>query len=350
MEELTVAMIGTGDPSDPGPDGYGMAYAHGRGYQRVEGCELVACADLVEPNAAAFAREFDVPADHVFTDASRMVEVIDPDIVSVCTPVPTHEPLVVETAHTGESVRAIHCEKPMADTWGGARRMAAVTEEEGVQLTFNHQRRFGRPFRLARKLVDEGEIGELQRIEFGGPNIFDYGTHSVDLANYLVGEIDPRWVLANVDTRDTELWFDAPNENQAVVLWEYEDGVFGLASTGDGTDVVPCHHRLLGTDGQIEIGAPGAVLRLRGREDADWRTIDTDGEDLHEPEYIDRAIAEVIDSVRNGEPSELGAENALRATKIIFGGFESARRTARVEFPLEIADNPLRSLLDGEAA
>ena len=43
--------------------------------------------------------------------------------------------------------------------------MVAVCEERGVQLTFNHQRRFGRPFNRAKELLDSGVIGELTRVE-----------------------------------------------------------------------------------------------------------------------------------------------------------------------------------------
>jgi 3-hydroxybutyrate dehydrogenase len=50
-------------------------------------------------------------------------------------------------------VRAIHCEKPMAPTWGEAKAMHRAAAQKGVQLTFNHQRRFLEPFRLARRLL-----------------------------------------------------------------------------------------------------------------------------------------------------------------------------------------------------
>ena len=43
------------------------------------------------------------------------------DIVSICTWPHLHAPMVIAAAEAG--VRAIHCEKPMAPTWGEARRM-----------------------------------------------------------------------------------------------------------------------------------------------------------------------------------------------------------------------------------
>jgi predicted dehydrogenase len=52
------------------------------------------------------------------------------------------------TAAAQAGVKAIHCEKPMAPTWGECKKMVAVCNERHVQLTFNHQRRFGKPFRI----------------------------------------------------------------------------------------------------------------------------------------------------------------------------------------------------------
>ena len=69
-----------------------------------------------------------------------MLEAENLDMVSVCVWPGLHAPMVVDAAKTG--LNAIHCEKPMATTWGDARRMAAACDDSGVQLTLNHQRRF----------------------------------------------------------------------------------------------------------------------------------------------------------------------------------------------------------------
>src|SRR5699024_3460897 len=114
-----------------------MAYRHAEAYQRNESCTLVACADLIRDHGEAFAEWFDIPDDHVFEEYTEMLDAVNPDIVSVCTPVPTHADIVVDVAEHG-AVSAIHCEKPMADTWGDSQRMADVADRAGVQLTFNH--------------------------------------------------------------------------------------------------------------------------------------------------------------------------------------------------------------------
>ena len=365
------AVIGTGsNPDEPGREGYGMGYRHASGYERLEECELVACADIVYENAERFAREFGV--EGVYEDYQRMLSEAAPDIVSVCVPPSIHAEIVVDCAESGV-VDAIHCEKPMAETWGDCRKMVAVCEERGVQLTINHQRRFGKPFRKAKALLDEGAIGDLQRLEFTAENLYDTGTHMFDLCNYYADQSSVEWVLAGIDYREENLWFGTHNENQALSQWKYENGVFGLASTGHGADFMDRQIRLIGSDGTMTIDADGdSPLRIR-RASSGWETIDTDGETFHGPTlgplkaglrkvagrvserletaltpstYIERGIQDLVESLDSGRESELSAEKALQADELIFASWESVRQRARVEPPLTIDDNPLASMVE----
>jgi len=72
---------------------------------------------------------------------------------------------------------------------------------------------------------------------------------------------------------------------------------------------------------------------------------DTNGESIHGPGFIDRAIADVVACLEEGRKCQLDASNALIATEIIFGAYESSRRRGRVDFPLETEDNPLAAMV-----
>lgn len=368
----TIAFIGTGaNPDTPGREGYAMAYRHASGYQRLNDCELVACADIVRENAERFAAEFDIGM--VYEDYEQMLQEVRPDIVSVCVPPSVHAEIVIGCAESGV-VEAIHCEKPMAETWADCREMVTVCDDRGVRLTINHQRRFGVPFRKAKALLEKGTIGDLQRIEFAAENLYDGGSHLFDLCNYYVDNATAEWVLAGIDYRERNLWFGTHNENQALAQWRYDTGVFGLASTGLGAQFIDCQLRLHGSEGTIEIGVDdGPSLRVRRAKDANWERVDTDGENVHGPSssriragfrrvagrvsdrletalapttYIDRAIEDVVDAVRTNSESELSAANALQANELIFASWESARRRGRVDLPLTIKDNPLASMVE----
>jgi predicted dehydrogenase len=366
-----VAVIGAGNPDQP--DRFAMAYRHAHACGRLAAVELVACADIVPENAVAFARTFGVDDASVYEDHEAMLSAVQPDIVSVCTPPPTHAEIVIDCAKSG--VAAIHCEKPMAGTWQECREMVAACERAGVQLTFNHQRRFAAPYTKAKRLLDDGRIGPLQRIELGGENLYDYGSHLFDMAGYVTDQAPVEWVLGQVDCQETEVLYGLHQEREALAHWRYESGVDGIASTGE-TGVVRCELRLVGEDGVIEVGAAdGPPLRLRGTE-GDWTQVGT-GRDgvwraqphpldrvlsrvpagpdrlFSDPPYVERAISDAVSALREGEPSTLAAENALQTTEIIFAIWESARRGGRVTLPLDIEDNPLEELVeqrDGQSA
>jgi len=368
----TVAVVGTGaNPEEKSREGFSMGYRHANAYRNQSDCELVACADIVRENAERFAEEYDIKSEHVYEDAGRMARSVEPDIVSVAVPPTVHADVVTDLAETG-SVTAVHCEKPMAATWQDCQEMVRTCEEHGVKLTINHQRRFGAPFRKAKGLLDDGKIGPLERVEFGGKNLFDAGTHQFDLCGYYTDQAAPEWVLGGIEYSEENVWFGAHNANQAVVQWQYETGVSGLAVTGDGTGLVGCYLRLVGSDGVIEIGVEdGPTLRYR-RDGAGWESVDTEGESIHGPlpqskpgaalrkvketvpgvetpdrsTHYDRAIADVVRAVRENDKSELATRHALQSTEIIFGAWESVRRRGRVDFPLAIRDNPLESMVE----
>lgn len=346
MSKLRVGTIGTGKRKKQSDRfGFAMAYAHAEGYQKLDSCELVACADIVEDNARAFAEEFEIGEDGVFLDYKKMLAEAELDVVSICTWMHLHEAMVLDAVNAG--VKAIHCEKPMADTWGGSLRMAKAAEQAGVQLTFNHQRRYGEPFTMAKEMLDAGEIGDLVRLECGAGNLYDTGTHFIDMFSFFNGESPAKWVLGQIDYREENFVFGSHNENQQVVLTEYENGVFGLIMTGVDSSPVGCVNRLVGTDGVIEVGvADGAPLRCRLAGERDWTEPDTGGASIHGPGFIDRAVADVVDCFLSGRKCQLDASNALIATEIIFGAYESSRRRGRVDFPLDIEDNPLAAMVE----
>lgn len=365
-----IGFIGTGsNPNDPNREGFAMAYRHAFGYRERDDCRLIACADIVRENAEKFAAVFDI--DAIYEDYERMLTETRPDVVSVCVPPGSHADITIGCAETGIP-SAIHCEKPMATTWEDCRQMVEICESKDIQLSFNHQRRFSGPVRGAKRLLSEDAIGELQRIEFSAQNLYDTGTHLFDICTYLTDGSDVEWVMGQVDYREENVWFGAHNENHGLATWRYADGTHGLAVTGEGEDFVDCYLRLRGSDGCIEIDpSDGPILRVdRG---SGWESVSTDREGLYgvspslteriveyvkdvlpfgsasEPPrdaYTARAINTVIGSLEEGRRCEIDGRTTLKSTELIFASWESARRRARIELPLEIDDNPLEAMVE----
>jgi UDP-N-acetylglucosamine 3-dehydrogenase len=340
-ERYRVAVIGCGKPwKAEGSTGFGMSHAHVHGYLETGVCDLVAVADIVCENAQAFSDQYGGSAK-VHTDYQQMLEDEKPDIVSIATWPHLHAPMVLDCLSA--DVRAVHCEKPMAPTWGEAKGMHRAAEQKGIQLTFNHQRRFLEPFRLARQLLRDGVVGELRRIEGACDNMMDWGTHWLDMFFFYNGENEAAWVLGQIDAREEKRVFGLPHENQAICEFKFKNGVRGVLFTGYDSNI-GCENRLIGEDGVIELHNQQPHVRVRGKGDADWRTYET-AEGLHGNVAIDRAIADLVGCLATGEEPELSSRKAVRSTEVIFATYESSRRRARVDLPLDTDDSAFLTLL-----
>jgi len=339
-EQYRVAVIGAGRPwRTEGSTGFGMSHVHVHGYEKTGKCRLVAVADINRENAEVFASQYGNAAVH--TDYQEMLKQERPDIVSVCTWPALHAPMVIASAEAG--AKAVHCEKPMATTWGEARQMVEACQRAGTQLTFNHQRRFLAPFRVARDLAHDGTIGELRRLEAACGDMYDWGTHWIDMCFFYNQETPATWVLGQIDAREPRTIFGVSLENQGLCEFKFENGVRALIFTGDDHDI-GASNRLIGTEGVIEVHNEAPHVRVRGRGEGQWRTVDTP-EGLHGNQAIDKGIADLIAAMEQGREPELSARKALRATEVIFATYESSRRRGRVDLPLTIDDAPLQAML-----
>jgi UDP-N-acetylglucosamine 3-dehydrogenase len=336
MSTYRVAIIGAGRTKESGKrSGYGTAHNHIAGYIASPDCEVVAVADIVEESATAFAEMYAIP--NTYTDYNEMMRTEKPDIVSICTWTTLHHQMVLDCAKTG--VNAIHCEKPMAPTWGEAKEMVQACEKAGCQLTFNHQNRFDARWNTAKRILDEGVIGELRRIEGHWGNMLDVGTHWLDLFNMYNNETPADWVLAQMHRDGDPDGFGVKVESSALVHVHYTNDVYGFLAMGDG-HTIWAEHRLLGTEGMIEVDWP--EVRVWGKDDSEPRILD--GEASENP--VTDAILDVVEALKTGRESAISAAKAIRATEVIFAGYESSRRRGRVDLPLDVDDNALVSMIE----
>ena len=342
MAVYRVGIIGCGRPwKSAGATGFGMSHLHARGYAACPDTQIVALADINLDNARAFQAEHG--GDRIYADYRAMLEREHLDIVSISTWPHLHAEMVIAAAEAG--VKAIHCEKPMAPTWGEARRMVDVCAARGVQLTFNHQRRFGEPFRKAKGLLKAGAIGRLLRLEASCDNLYDWGTHWFDMLFFYNDETPAEWVIGQIDARGTKPVFGVPVEGQGISHFKFRNGVHGLLVTGYDAGWEAAN-RLVGTDGVIEVGHDEQTpLRVWGHGQDGWQAIPT-SEGLHGDECHVRAIRDLVDALKTGREPELSARRALQATELIFATYESSRRRGRVDLPLTIDDSPFLSMLE----
>lgn len=342
MSNFRVGLIGCGRPwKTPGATGFGMNSVHLLGY-KASGCsDVVALCDIDAESAKLFQTKHGTSAK-IYTDYKEMLATEKPDVVSISTWPALHCEMVLASADAG--VKAIHCEKPIAVTWGDAKKMVAHCRERGVQLTFNHQRRFLEPFRKAKQLITSGAIGKLERLESKCHNLYDWGTHWLDMMFYLNDETPAEWVIGQIDIRGNRLLFGAPLEGQGMSHFKFRNGVRGFMVTGHEADF-GCEIRAIGTEGQLELrDISQEWLRVWRKGQPFWETIPC-SEGLHGDQAVERAIIDALNSLKTGREPELAARKALQSTELIFATWESSRRRGRVDLPLTVDDSALVDLI-----
>ncbi len=193
---LKVGIIGNG----------GISRCHAKGYKALgDRVEIVACCDIVEEKAKAFAEEFDVK--NYYTDCRTMLEENELDLVSVCTWNSAHAECTIAALNAGCNVI---CEKPMAMNAQQAVEMKDAAEKNGKLLMVGFVRRQGNDAAAAIDFIEKGYLGDvyfakatyLRRCGFpggwfgnkslsGGGPLIDLGVHVIDLTRYIMGNPKP---------------------------------------------------------------------------------------------------------------------------------------------------------------
>lgn len=142
------------------------------------------------------------------TSWRRLIARPDVDLVDVCTPGSSHAEISIAALRAGKHVL---CEKPLANSVGEAREMAAAAGEasgRGVRSMVGFNYRRVPAVALARRLVEGGRLGQLRHVRVaylqdwladpgapltwrlrretaGSGAVGDLGAHAVDLAEFV---------------------------------------------------------------------------------------------------------------------------------------------------------------------
>ena len=182
------------------------------------------------------------------TSWERLVSRDDIDLIDICTANDLHMPIAVAAAKAG---RHVLCEKPIARNADEARRMLEVAQEAGVchMVAFNYRR--APAVALAKQLITQGKIGRVfhfnavyyqdwlvdpdfpfvwrhdARVAGSGAH-GDMNAHLVDLARFLLGEVEAVCGAQEVFTKERMRSDGALSEVTA------DDATFALARFREG--------------------------------------------------------------------------------------------------------------------
>jgi predicted dehydrogenase len=137
-----------------------MAHNHMRGYQGIDGLEVVGAVDTSPDGLAAFADEWGIGQRFGTLDAALAWGQFD--AVDNITPDAIHHPTTMAVLAAGKHV---FCEKPLATNYALAKEMVDAAEAAGVVNMVNLTYRNVAELHKAREIIASGAIGTVKHIE-----------------------------------------------------------------------------------------------------------------------------------------------------------------------------------------
>ena len=312
----------------------------------------------------------------------------DIDVVDVSVPTDLHAEIAIAAAEAGKHV---FCEKPIALDSDQARRMLEAAQRTGVVHYLNHNYRRTPAVMLAKQLIDEGFVGRifhwrgaylqdwivdpsfpltwhLQREHAGAGPHFDLGSHNVDLARFLVGEITSVSAMTASFVRERPLpgvgaaTFSAGSggggetgsvtvEDAAFLTVAFENGALGSIDTSRFASGRKNHHafEIYGSEGRIVFDLERMnELQVFSRNDPEhvqgFRTVLTTegahpyvsawwppGHVLGYEHAFHHAVVDFVRAVADGSEVRPNFEDGLRATLVLEAALTAAASGERVD-------------------
>ena len=122
--------------------------------------KIVAVCEPVPAALESAGEQAGVAPDARYLNWQDVIARDDIDVVTIATPNSLHEPIAIAALASGKHV---FCEKPLALSLDGAKRMAAAAHESGRQTGVNHRYRWVPSARYLKELIETGELGEIRQ-------------------------------------------------------------------------------------------------------------------------------------------------------------------------------------------
>ncbi len=130
-------------------------------------CEIVGICDSHPERMQDVIAAHGLPADQVFTDWQACIERSRPDFIVLCPATGDHALWVQRLAPLG---LPLLLEKPMAASLAEADAMIAACRQHDVRWAINWPLVWVPTHRTAKRLIDEGRIGEVLEVHYYGGN------------------------------------------------------------------------------------------------------------------------------------------------------------------------------------
>lgn len=255
MTKLKFGVVGCGS--------FSVQHLNGLKYQKR--AEVVALCDLDIELCRKKAEKFEFDTADIYSDYDKMLAEADIDAVIVSTNDQSHCELSVKALRAGKHVL---CEKPMALTIEECEEMVKAEDESGKKLMIGQICRMTPGFIEAKRLLDEGVIGELFYAEstyahdyspFTNKNtwrgdplrhiVIGGACHAIDLLRWIAGNPSETTAYSN-----SKVLTDIPTDDCTVAIFRFPNNVIGKMFTSSGCKrPYTMRTQLYGTKGTIVV-------------------------------------------------------------------------------------------------
>jgi len=215
------------------------------------------------------------------TDYRRVSNENQVDVAIVCSPPNTHAEIASFFLENGIHVL---CEKPLALSVNEAKLMTRAAKDNGRHLMMASKFRYVDDVIKAKGIIESGVLGDIilfenvfcSRVDMhkrwnsdrdiaGGGVLIDNGTHSVDIARYLLGPIEK--IQAEEGKRIQKLSV----EDTARVYFKTHSSVLGTIDLSWSiSKEKEAYIEIYGTEGVLSIGWKRSGYRQNGSTDWTW--------------------------------------------------------------------------------
>lgn len=258
MKKHTLAIIGFG----------GMAGWH---YDLIEKLDDLSVAGIwdIKKERREYARSRQI---HVYDSKEALLADDKVDLVLVATPNDVHKSIAIEAMKAGKNVVS---EKPVTLCSADLQEMIEASKKYGRFLTVHQNRRWDEDFLTVKRLMEEGTLGEVFRLEsrvhgsrgipgdwrqeaeHGGGMVLDWGVHLLDQALLLFPGVALKTVYATLTNVTNQLVDDGFTADLG-----FANGIHMIVEVGTSNFISLPRWYVLGTDGTAMIEDWGENLKI----------------------------------------------------------------------------------------
>lgn len=317
---------------------------HAGAYFNSEKVDLVALSDVDTEKLHKYGKKYNLPLSSLYTDHSDMLQREKLDILSICTWNSTHLEIAEKAVEHG--IKAIFCEKPIADTLSNARKVANICKEHNVILMIDHQRRFDPFHREIRNFMQDGKLGTIQKSHvYYTAGIANTGSHVFDLLRFFFG--DAEYVQSHFSQTPSPNSSD-PNIDGVVM---FKNGTLCMIQSCDVKHYLILEFDILGTSGRIRITHSGFDCEYYQVKESHlfsgYKELYQSRKPFDVPvqkQFMVNAVQHLVDCIENKRIPVSSGLDGLGALELICAFYESALQNgAKISLPLLKSDITIKS-------